>query len=147
MRVVPTVRFVAVLLVLLATAITGFVDAGESAGYASTQLQGLAVITQSIYSFLGLLGFFAVVLRVCWTVSVLALWAIAVTGAAGLAPVVWGGSGLGSGLAAAGGAGLFTALIVWAGWRAVASAGGAGIREDTKHADGSEPTAENESMP
>ena len=123
MRVVPTVRYVAVLLVLLATAITGLVDAGESAGYASTQLQGLAVITQSIYSFLGLLGFFAVVLRVRWTVWVLALWAIAVTSTAGLAPVVWGCTGLGSGLAAAGGAGLFTALMVWAGARAVGPSG------------------------
>jgi hypothetical protein len=60
MRIIPTVRNIAVLLVFLATAVVGFADAWESAGYATGRLQGLAVVMQSVYAFLGLVGFFAV---------------------------------------------------------------------------------------
>jgi hypothetical protein len=119
MRVLATARDVAVLLILLTTGILGFVDAWESAGYASGSLQGLAVVTQSLYALLGLVSFFVVLLKVRWAVWVLAPWAVAASSTAGLASVVWGGTGLASGLAAAGGAVLFTGLIVWAGSRAV----------------------------
>jgi hypothetical protein len=119
-KILPTVRNIVVLLVLLATGILGLVDAQESAGYGTTRAQGVATVMQAAYSFFGLLGFFAVVLRVRWAVGVLALWAITASATAGLASVVWGDAGLGSGLAAAAGAGVFTGLIVWAGARAVA---------------------------
>lgn len=122
MKILPAVRNITVLLVLSATGMLGLVDAQESAGYATTRAQGVATAMQAAYSFLGLLGFFAVVLRVRWAVWVLALWAVTASATAGLASVVWGDAGLGSGLAAAGGAGVFTGLIVWAGARAVASA-------------------------
>jgi len=121
MRVVATARDVAVLLVLLTTGVLGLVDAWESAGYASGTLQSLAVVMQSLYALLGVVGFFVVLFKVCWAVWVLALWAIAASSTAGLASVVWGGTGLASGLAAAGGAVVFTGLIVWAGARAVAA--------------------------
>ncbi|MGD8698921.1 MAG: hypothetical protein PVJ43_06505 [Gemmatimonadales bacterium] len=120
MKILPTVRNIVVLLVLLTTGILGLVDAQESAGYATTRAQGVATVMQAAYSFLGLLGFFAVVLRARLAVWVLTLWAITASATAGLASVVWGDAGLGSGLVAAGGAGVFTGLIVWAGARAVA---------------------------
>lgn len=123
MRIWPTVRNIAVLLVLLATSITGLLDAAESAGYTSTRTQGIAVVAQLVYALLGLLGFFGVVLKARGTVWVLVLWAVAASATAGLASVGWGGTGLGAGLAAAGGAALVTAFIVWAGARAVARAG------------------------
>jgi hypothetical protein len=119
-KILPTVRNIVVLLVLLTTGILGLVDAQESAGYATTRAQGVATVMQAAYSFLGLLGFFAVVLRARLAVWVLTLWAITASATAGLASVVWGDAGLGSGLVAAGGAGVFTGLIVWAGARAVA---------------------------
>ena len=121
MRVLATAGNFAVLLVLLTTGILGLVDAWESAGLASDTLRGLAVVMQSLYALLGLVGFFVVLFKFRWAVWVLALWAVAASGTAGLASVVWGGAGVASGLAAAGGAVLFTGLIVWAGARAVAA--------------------------
>lgn len=80
---------------------------------ALTSEQRVATGTELAYGVLGLLAGVGLLLRRPWTRAVLMAWAVAITATSGLAPMVWGGAGLGAGLAAGGGTALIAGGVVW----------------------------------
>jgi hypothetical protein len=117
-----TVRLVLVSLVLLLSAISGFLDAVGSWPLAASSLQKLGVVTQVLYVALSVVGLVALLTKRAWTLWVLVGWGLAVTATAAMAPVVWGDSGAGAVIAAGAGTALVAALVAWGGHRSVSSA-------------------------
>ncbi len=89
-------------------------DGAQNAG------QQVATATQFGYAVAGVVGAGALVRRLPWALGVVWLWAGLVTLTGGLAPVVWGGSGLAAGLAAGLLSSAMAALVIWLSTRRVA---------------------------
>ncbi len=115
------IGFVFVLVFLFLTGVLGTWNGLREWGDATSRLQHLAVATELAYGVLGILGAFALQARRSWTVPVLLGWGGALTATGGLAPVAWGGAGLGAGLAAGVATALIAALVVWPARRALES--------------------------
>jgi hypothetical protein len=76
-------------------------------------IQWAQSMSQLAYGILSVAAIVAVLRRRRWKTAVLRAWTVAVTLAAGLAPVAWGGLGLSSGLMAGGGTLLIALAIIW----------------------------------
>lgn len=103
---------VAVVLVGL-TVYTGFSDAPGVLSSAVNAPQMLVGVTQLIYAVSAVLVLIGVWSRLPWTPAVALTWAVATTATAGVATVAWGDGGVGASVAAVGGAGISTGLVVW----------------------------------
>jgi hypothetical protein len=100
-------------LLLGVIAVGGLSDAVNNFGAAETGLQRAFVPVQVAY---GIASVFALAsLTLSWRRSpiVFAVWGLIVTAAATLAPVAWGGAGLGPALAGGAVTAVVCALIVW----------------------------------
>lgn len=79
----------------------------------TTTGQRVDSFTQFGYALAGFAAAAGLVARRAWARTVLWLWAPLVTLTGGLAPVVWGGSGPGTGLAAGALSAVIAGLVVW----------------------------------
>jgi hypothetical protein len=90
MKVVSTVLLGVLVLLLLAAAYLGLTDGLGLVRQAHTGAQRLATGTELLYGVTALVSLVALASRHKWTLSLLIIWAAAVTATSGLAPVVWG---------------------------------------------------------
>ena len=111
-------RLAALALPLL-TGLLGAFSGPEAFPSASTTGQRIAAGTQTAYGILGLTSSIGLAQGHAWARMSLLTWAILLCITGGMAPVVWGGTGVSTGLLAL----LVTAAIaaggVWLGWRAL----------------------------
>ena len=103
---------IAVVLVGL-TVYTGFADAPGVLRQASNAQQVIVGVTQLVYAVSAVLLLLGLWRRQAWTLVAARTWAVATTVTAGVATVAWGEAGVGAALAAVGGAGISTGLVVW----------------------------------
>jgi hypothetical protein len=75
--------------------------------------QRVATVAQLVYAVAALLAIVALLGRSRYTVALLVVWDVAVTITAGMAPIVWGQTGPGPGLVAAGATAVVAALVTW----------------------------------
>lgn len=94
---------------LLFIGYTGISGGLQQVGASATFGQRLQTATQLLFGALAVAALGTLVARRRWTGAVLLAWGAALTVGAGLAPVVWGGTGLLPAVAAA----VATALIAW----------------------------------
>jgi len=105
-------RWVALAL-LVAISALGLQSAGSALDSAETGGQVVATAAQFGYALTGLLAAGALLGRRSWARRPLWVWAGLVTLTAGMAPVVWGGAGLGAGFAAGAASAAVAAVVVW----------------------------------
>jgi hypothetical protein len=92
--------FVVALLFLLAFAFLGLRSAPQEWPSATSTAQRIATIAEAGYGLFALLSAVALWMGHRSTMALAYVWAVLLTIAAGMAPVVWGGTGLGIGVAA-----------------------------------------------
>lgn len=108
-----SVAFWAAVTVLVGLSTLGLNSAVEELDSAKTLGQQAATATQFGYGLAGLLCTGALLGRRSWALWVLWLWAGLITLTGGLAPVVWGGSAMVTGLAAGVVTAAIALLVVW----------------------------------
>jgi hypothetical protein len=91
----------------------GLQSALEALEAVVTQGQRIAIVTQFGYALVGMVAAVAVVTRRSWARASLWLWAGLVTVTGGMAPMVWGGTGIGPALVAAAATAAIAALVLW----------------------------------
>lgn len=111
MTVLRTLAFCTGIALLVALGIQGFWSALGSLASISTTGQRVATITQFGYAVTGFMAAAALVARHAWARRLLWLWAALTTVTGGLAPVVWGESRPGAGLAAAAASAAIAGLV------------------------------------
>ena len=84
-----------------------------SLGSIGTAGQLAATVTQLGYALVGVVAAWALVRRPAWAPTLLWPWAALLTITGGLAPVVWGGSGPWTGLAAGAASAAIAGLVAW----------------------------------
>jgi hypothetical protein len=100
MTALRTVAYWIGVALLVAVSAFGLWSSIESLGSDTTTGQRVATFTQFGYALGGFAAATGLVTRRAWARTALWLWAALITLTGGLAPVVWGGSGPGTGLAA-----------------------------------------------
>lgn len=108
-RVLCGIGCTALALLLAASAYNGIYEGLIAIRTAGTRGMLVASVTQLLYGGLGALALLALAVRRDWVAPLLVGWGITVTLTAGLAPVVYGGASLFTGI----GTGVLTALIAW----------------------------------
>jgi hypothetical protein len=98
---------------LLAFGALGLWGVQGSLGSIGTVGQLAATVTQLGYALVGVVAAWALVRRPAWAPTLLWLWAVLLTITGGLAPVVGGGSGLWTGLAAGAASAAIAGLTAW----------------------------------
>jgi hypothetical protein len=98
---------------LVAVSALGLWSSIESLGSDTTTGQRVATFTQFGYALGGFAAVAGLVARRAWARTMLWLWVALITLTGGLAPVVWGGSGPGAGLAAGALTAAIAGLVVW----------------------------------
>jgi hypothetical protein len=109
-------RLVALVLPLL-TGLLGAFNGPEAFRVATTGGQRIAAGTQTAYGILGLTSTIGLAQGRIWARQALIAWAILLTITGGMAPVIWGATGVGSGLLALVATAVIAAGGVWLGWR------------------------------
>jgi MYXO-CTERM domain-containing protein len=122
MRIGHHLRLGAIVVVLGATAWLGLAEGWVLTRTGVTTGQHVATGTQLAYGVFALLALAGVLARRRWAFIPLALWGLALTATAALAPVVWGKSGWQAALAGGAGAAVVAALVLWGGRRHIARA-------------------------
>ena len=116
MNLSPLVRRVVLgvsMLLVLGLTWTGLIGGIHQLPESQTLGQQSQTVAQLAYGIFGLLAVITTFWGRRWRLSILACWAIALTLAAGFAPVVWGGTSVTTGFLS-GGAGLLIAVaIAW----------------------------------
>jgi hypothetical protein len=112
-KAVHVVAFWTAVVLLVGLSAQGLYSAVEELESAETLGQQAATMIQFGYSLAGLLAAGALVSRRAWSRWVLWLWAGLITLTGGLAPVVWGGSALWVGFAAAVVSAAIAIFVVW----------------------------------
>jgi hypothetical protein len=113
MRVWSWLRLVVIVALLAVCAWNGFEDGVTNLRAPGTPGQRVATVTQLVYAVCALLAIVALLGRSRYTVALLVVWDVAVTITAGMAPIVWGQTGLGPGLIAGAATGAVAALVTW----------------------------------
>ena len=111
-------RLVALALPLL-TGLLGAFNGPEAFRDATTAGQRVAAGTQTAYGILGLTSTIGLAQGRAWARISLIAWAILLCITGGMAPVVWGGTGVSTGLLALLATAAIAAAAVWLGWRAL----------------------------
>ena len=109
-------RRVLLALGLLLLAVLGWLgvrDGVEQLSESRSPIQWAQSVSQLAYGILSVAAIVTVLWARRWKTIVLRAWAVAITVAAGLAPMAWGGMGLSSGLTAAVGTLLIALGIIW----------------------------------
>jgi hypothetical protein len=115
----PLLWRLAALALPLLTGLLGAFEGPESFGAATTAGQRIAAGTQTGYGILGLTSTIALVQGRAWARPSLIAWAILLCITGGMAPVVWGGTGVSTGLLGFLGTAAITTGALWLGWRAL----------------------------
>lgn len=108
-----SVAFWIAVTVLVGLSLLGLYSAIQELDSAETLGQQAATTTQFGYALAGLLSAGGLVGRRSWARSLLWLWAGLITLTGGLAPVVWGGSGMMASVAAGMATAVIAILVVW----------------------------------
>jgi hypothetical protein len=108
-----SVAFWTAVTVLVGLSALGLHSAVQELDSAETLGQWAATATQFGYALAGLLSAGGLVGRRSWARPLLWLWAGLMTLTAGLAPVVWAGSGMTAGIAAGVAVAAIAVLVVW----------------------------------
>jgi hypothetical protein len=108
-----TVAYWTGMALLVAVSALGLWSSIESLASNTTTGQRVATFTQFGYALTGFAAAAGLVTRRAWAPTALWLWAVLITLTGGLAPVVWGGSGPGTGLAAGATTAAIAGLVVW----------------------------------
>lgn len=103
----------AAIALVLALSALGLRSAVDELDSAITLGQQLATATQFGYALVGLVAAGALLTRRSWGRRLLWLWAGLITLTGGMAPVVWGGSGLAAGFVAGVASGAIAGFVVW----------------------------------
>ena len=111
-------RLAALALPLL-TGLLGAFEGPESFGSATTAGQRIAAGTQTAYGILGLTSTIGLAQGRAWARLSLIAWAILLCITGGMAPVVWGGTDVNTGLFALLATAAIAAGALWLGWRAL----------------------------
>lgn len=111
-------RLAALALPLL-TGVLGALDGPEAFRAATTAGQRIAAGTQTAYGILGLTSTIGLARGRGWARPSLITWAILLSITGGMAPVVWGGTGVSTGLLALLATAAIAAGALWLGWRAL----------------------------
>lgn len=101
---------------LLLTTYAGLVEGPDAMRSAATQGQRVAALTQMLYGVFAVAALIAMPLRPRFVLPILVLWGAALTVTGGLAPVVYGETGILVGVMAGVSVALVVVLVVW-GWR------------------------------
>ncbi len=109
------------IVLLLALAALGLNGAIHELSSADTSGQQIATATQFGYAILGIVAAGALLTRRGWAQTTLWLWAGLITITGGLAPVVWGGAGVGAGLAAGVVSAAIGGFVIWLAGRSASS--------------------------
>ena len=112
----PAVRrtfFVVGVLLLLGLTWLGVSGGVHQIPQSHTPGEWIQSIAQLVYGMLSLMGLLTRFRRSGWSRVMLWCWVVSMMLAAGLAPVVWGGTTIGVGLVSAGAVGLLALGIVW----------------------------------
>ena len=99
--------------ILLAAVWFGIKEGFDSFGDAETQRQRTAAMFQILYGVAALASLAALFLRPAWLRPALAVWLLSVTTTGTMAPVVWGGTGLASGLLGGAVTAVVAACVCW----------------------------------
>ena len=113
-RTARAVRYSLVVVALLLTGYNGIVEGLNASNFADTLGMKVATATQLLYGFSAAAAFAAMGLRRQLVLPILAVWSLALTGTAILAPVVYAGRSLGVGAAVGTATALVTGLLLWA---------------------------------
>ncbi|HEV8600168.1 MAG TPA: hypothetical protein VGQ69_12460 [Gemmatimonadales bacterium] len=103
-------------ILLLVTGYNGLVEGVIATHHAGTAGMRVATVTQLLYGVCAVVALLALAAKQRWVLWPVAGWALAVIATAGLAPVVYGGTPVRTGLVAGAGAALVLGLVLWA-WR------------------------------
>ena len=101
------------IVLLVVVGVLGLSSVQESLDSIVTRGQLVATVTQVGYALAGFAAVWALIRRPTWAPALLWLWAALLTTTGGLAPMVWAGSGPGTGLAAAALSAAMAAVIAW----------------------------------
>jgi len=117
-RVWHSIGLGVLVLALLASAYNGLWEGWSELHNDDTPPMRVATATQLLYGLAALLALVALALRPArrWVFPLLLVWAVATTSTATLAPIVYGGRPLGTGIAAGAITALIVALPLWL-WR------------------------------
>jgi len=116
MRPWQRLRVVAVMVLVGGTAWLGFNDAVHSLQGSTTAGQRVAVGMQLTYATAGVVAVVALVMRAWRLRAALIVWALAAAATGGLAPIVWGGTGVMEGAASGAASLLAVGVVAWGGW-------------------------------
>jgi hypothetical protein len=101
------------------TGLLGAFNGPEAFRDATTAGQRVAAGTQTAYGILGLTSTIGLAQGRAWARMSLIAWAILLSITGSMAPVVWGGTGVSTGLLALLATAAIAAAAVWLGWRAL----------------------------
>lgn len=102
---------------LLLTGYTGVRDAVGEYAVAVSLGQKAGTAAEALYGLLSLAAVVGVVARRPWASPLLLAWAAALILTAGMAPIVWGGTGLWPGIVAAASTAAVAGAVLWVWWR------------------------------
>ncbi len=109
----PWLRLLLVTALLLAAVWFGIKEGFGGFAGAQTPGQRTAAMFQILYGVAALVSLAALFLRRAWLRPALAVWLLSVTTTGTMAPVVWGGTGLASGLLAGVVTAVVATLVCW----------------------------------
>jgi hypothetical protein len=101
---------------LLFTGYTGLVEGFHATRFAATRGMRVATAAQLLYGGCAVAALIALAVKRQWVFGLLVAWAVGGAATAGLAPVVYAGQPIGTGLLTALASGLLLGLAAW-GWR------------------------------
>lgn len=113
-RVSAVLRYAVVAMALLLSGYNGIIEGIQATHVADTPGMKVATATQLLYGFAGIAAIAAIFLRRRLVLPILVAWGIAVVATGALAPVVYGGSSLGVGLAGGAVTAVVVAFVLWA---------------------------------
>jgi hypothetical protein len=108
------VRYSLVVVALTLTGFNGIVEGLNATHFADTPGMKVATATQLLYGFSAAAALVAMAVRRQLVFAILAVWSLALTATAVLAPVVYAGRGVGVGVAFGAATALVTGLLLWA---------------------------------
>ena len=115
-RVWRAIALGVLVLLLLVTAYNGLVEGVIATRHAGTPGMRVATVTQLLYGICSVVALLALATKRRWALWPVVGWAAAVIATAGLAPVVYGGAPVRTGVLSGVAAALLLGLVIWA-WR------------------------------
>jgi hypothetical protein len=116
-RAWPTLRIVVVVLLLLGCVWLGIKEGIDGSLDATTPLQRIAGGTQVLYGIGAIAALAGIYLRASWLKAALTGYGVALALTGGIAPIAWGGTGIGVGVTTAITSG---GIAIFIGWGALA---------------------------